>query len=149
MKQRLAKLIATGIYSGYSPLWPGTAGSIPAWLAATYVIRGHTPVLASVTAILFCVSVWSAGEAEKQFGHDSKKIVIDEWAGMCVSLLFIPFSLTNYVIAFATFRLFDVIKVFPAAQSEKLSGGWGVTMDDIVAGIQANIATQLVLYALR
>jgi phosphatidylglycerophosphatase A len=72
--------------------------------------------------------------------------VIDEWAGMFVALLFVPVTLTNYLIAFVAFRAFDVIKLPPAAQSERLPIGWGVTMDDIVAGIQANVFTQIVIW---
>ena len=148
MKDKLVRFIATGIYSGYSPLVPGTVGSIPAWLIAFFLIGDNTPVLAVVTVVTFCVSVWSAGKVEQTLGHDAKKIVIDEWAGMFLTLLFVPYSFSNYVIAFFAFRAFDVIKLPPAAQAEKLPGGWGVTMDDVVAGVQANVVTQLVIIAI-
>ncbi len=148
MKDKFVRLVATGVYSGYSPLIPGTVGSIPAWLIAFLLIRGHTPILVAVTVVTFCVSVWSAGKAEQAMGHDAKKIVIDEWVGMFLALLFIPYSLGNYLIAFFAFRAFDVIKLPPAAQAEKLPGGWGVTMDDVFAGIQANVVTQLVIIIL-
>ncbi len=148
MKNRLIKLVATGVYSGYSPLVPGTVGSVPAWLIAFLFIRGNTPVLAVMTVITLCVSVWSAGKAEQMLGHDAEKIVIDEWAGMFLALLLVPYSFVNYVIAFLAFRGFDVLKIPPAAQAEKLRGGWGVTMDDVVAGIQANVVTQLVIIAI-
>jgi len=146
MKDRLVRLIATGVYTGLSPLVPGTVGSIPAWLIAYFLIGDRTSTLIAVTIVTFFVSVWSAGRAEQTLGRDSKKIVIDEWVGMFLALMFVPYSFGNYLIAFLTFRVFDVIKVPPAAQSEKLPGGLGVTMDDVVAGIQANITTQLVLY---
>ena len=148
MKDKLVRFIATGFYSGYSPLVPGTVGSIPAWLIAFFLIGDNTPVLAVMTVVTFGVSVWSAGKAEQTLGHDAKKIVIDEWVGMFLAVLFIPYSFANYVIAFFAFRAFDVIKLPPAAQAEKLPGGWGVTMDDVVAGIQANVVTQLVIFAL-
>lgn len=76
-------------------------------------------------------------------GHDSRYIVIDEWAGMFVAVLFVPWSLTNYIIAFFAFRIFDVIKLPPAARFEKLPAGWGITMDDIAAGVQANLVVQI------
>jgi phosphatidylglycerophosphatase A len=148
MKDRFIRVVATGIYSGYSPLVPGTVGSIPAWLIAFFLIRGHTPILIVVTVVTFCISVWSAGKAEQTLGRDAKKIVIDEWAGMFLALLFVPYSFGNYLIAFFAFRAFDVIKLPPAAQAERLPGGWGVTMDDVVAGIQANVLTQLVIIAI-
>ena len=146
MKDQLVKFVATGVYSGYSPLVPGTVGSVPAWLIAFFIIRGYTPILLAVTIVTFCVSVWSAGKAEQTLGHDAKRIVIDEWAGMFLALLFVPFSLVNYVIAFLAFRAFDVIKLPPAVRRERLSGGWGVTMDDVIAGIQASVTTQVVLF---
>lgn len=68
---------------------------------------------------------------------------------MFVALLFVPYSLINYVIAFFAFRFFDVVKIPPARQLERLPGGWGVTMDDIAAGIHANLATQLAIYILN
>ncbi|MEW5994696.1 MAG: phosphatidylglycerophosphatase A [Candidatus Zixiibacteriota bacterium] len=144
----LVRLVATGLYSGYSPLVPGTVGTIPAWLIGFFLIRGNTLALIAVCIVCFFVSVWASGKAEISLGHDCRKIVIDEWAGMFLTFLFVPYSLTNYVIAFVAFRAFDVIKAPPAGQLEKLPGGWGVTMDDVVAGVQANIVTQVVIYLL-
>lgn len=146
MKNWFIKGIATGCFTGYFPWVAGTVGTIPAWMLAFFLIRGNLPLLGAVTVVTFFVSVWSAGAAEKLFGHDSKSIVIDEWAGMFVTLLFVPYSLNSYLIAFVAFRLFDVLKIPPAAQAEKLPGGWGVTMDDIAAGVQANILTQIIVY---
>ncbi len=146
MKDKLVLLFATGLYSGYSPLIPGTTGSIPAWLIAFFLLKDTLWLLLPVTVITIALSVWLSGEAEQLLGHDAKKIVIDEWAGMFLSVLFVPYSLNNYLIAFVAFRFFDVVKIFPAAQAERLPGGWGVTMDDVVAGIQANLATHLVIY---
>lgn len=65
---------------------------------------------------------------------------------MLIAFWLLPYSLTNYAIAFIAFRAFDVVKIPPARQCERLPGGWGVTMDDVVAGIQANLFTQLVIW---
>ena len=148
MRSTIIKLIATGLGSGYCRPFPGTWGSIPAWLIAFFLVRGNTPILLGVLAVCFVASVWAAGEAEKLFGHDARKIVIDEWAGMFITLAFMPHTWEHYIAAFVAFRFFDVVKIPPAAQSERLPGGWGVTMDDIVAGVQANLATQLVMIVL-
>lgn len=145
MRSTIVKLIATGLGSGYCRPFPGTWGSIPAWLIAFFLVRGNTAVLLGVLAVCFAASVWAAGEAEKQFGHDARKIVIDEWVGMFITLTFMPYTLEHYIAAFVAFRFFDVVKIPPASQSERLPGGWGVTMDDVVAGVQANLATQLVM----
>lgn len=165
MKDFLARLIATGFYSGHTHHLPhlghtatgrairvnfaGTWGTIPAWLIAYFLISGDQFVLAAVTVVVFVVSIWSAGVAEQTYGHDAKKIVIDEWAGMFISVIMVPFSLPNYVIAFVAFRLFDVVKIPPARQCENLPGGWGITMDDVVAGIQANLLLQLLIRVLH
>lgn len=148
MQRAFVKLLASGLYTGYSPIIPGTTGTVPAWLIAWFLIGGNQIWLGAATVLMFFVSVWSATEAEKIYGHDSKKIVSDEWIGMFLSLLFVPYSLLNYTIAFVAFRLFDVIKIPPAAQAERLPRGWGVTMDDVVAGVQANIAAQIVIWAI-
>jgi len=148
MKRFLVTTLATGLGTGYTPFASGSVGSIPPWLIAYFIIKNHQLTFAIVTVVSIMISIWIAGEGEKYFGHDSKKIVIDEWAGMFITLLFIPFSLTNYLIAFIVFRALDVVKIFPARQAEKLPGGWGVTMDDVVAGVQSNIATFLIIYLL-
>jgi phosphatidylglycerophosphatase A len=149
VKNWIVKGIATGLFSGFSPLVPGTVGTIPAWLLLFFFVGTNQTALFATTVILVAVSVWSAGEAEQLFGHDAREIVIDEWAGMAVSVLFVPLTFTNYLIAFIAFRFFDVVKLPPAAQFERLRGGWGVTMDDVAAGIHANIAVQIYLLADR
>ena len=147
MKDNLVKLVATGLYTGFMKPYPGTWGTMPAWLIAYFLIADNTSVLIGVTAFTCIVSVWAASEAEKVFGHDARKIVIDEWAGMFISLLFLPYSLNVYILAFLAFRFFDVVKLPPAAQAEGLPRGWGVTMDDVAAGVYANLAVRLVLFA--
>lgn len=146
MKRQLVTLIATGFYSGYLKPFPGTWGTIPAWLIAYFFIGESWIIMLAAAIICTLVSVWASGNAENYLGHDARKIVIDEWAGMFVTFLFVPAGLANFVLAFFAFRFMDVVKIPPARQAEKLPGGWGVTFDDIVAGIQAGIATQLFLW---
>lgn len=148
MKNIFTKFIATGCYSGYLRPYSGTWGTIPAWLIAFFLIKGNLLILLAVCLVTLLISIWSSGEAEKMFGHDSKMIVIDEWAGMFVTVLFVEYSLTNYLVAFFAFRAFDVIKLPPAIQFEKLPRGWGVTMDDIAAGVYANFFTHAVAWAI-
>ncbi|MEA3296727.1 MAG: phosphatidylglycerophosphatase A, partial [candidate division Zixibacteria bacterium] len=100
MKKELIKLIATGFYSGYGRPFPGTWGTIPALLIAFFLIGDNQVILAAVAVLTFIVSVWTANEAEGFFGHDARRIVIDEWAGMFVTVLFVPYSPVNYIIAF-------------------------------------------------
>jgi phosphatidylglycerophosphatase A len=80
---------------------------------------------------------------------DPSIVVIDEVVGMWISLLAIPMGISAAILAFLFFRTFDILKPFPARQMEHLPGGWGIMMDDVVAGIYANIATRLLLLALH
>lgn len=141
----LVRFLATGLYTGYSPTISGTVGTIPALILVWFCFGPGILGPIAITLVITAVSIWVAGLAELQFGHDSKKIVSDEWAGMCFSVLFLPHTLWTYLVAFVAFRFFDVIKIWPAAQLEKLPRGWGVTMDDVAAGVQANILTWIVV----
>ncbi|MBK7142140.1 MAG: phosphatidylglycerophosphatase A [bacterium] len=147
MPNWLTKMLATGFYTGYAPV-AGTVGTIPAWLIGWFLLGQNQWLLIGAAAIVTIASVYVATQAEHIFGHDAKSIVIDEWAGMWVTFIFLPHTLTAYIIAFFTFRVFDVLKLPPAAQAEKLPRGWGITADDVVAGIQANLATHVVLWAM-
>ncbi len=150
MKRELIKFFASGLYTSYGKgLYPGSRGTIPAWLIAYFLIRGDQAILA-VCAVLFTgLSVYLSYEAEKIWGHDSKQIVMDEWAGMMVTLILVPYSLVYYGIAFVSFRLADAVKIWPANVAENLPGGWGVTADDIVAGVQSCLLMHLGLYIVR
>ena len=103
-------------------------------------------ILLPVSIVLFFISIWSATKGEEIFGEDGKQIVIDEVTGMAISLLFVPKEMKWYVIAFFLFRIFDIIKPPPARGVEKLKGGWGVTLDDVVAAIYANVTLHLIYY---
>lgn len=145
MPSWLTRLFATGLYTGLSPTVPGTVGTIPAWILLWFFLPSNSIIQVAIMVVICVLSVWFATDAEKIFGHDSKKIVIDEWAGMMVSVLFLPHTLAAFLIAFAAFRLFDVIKIWPAGPAENLPAGLGVTMDDIAAGVQANVLTRIIL----
>lgn len=145
-KNQIIKLLASGFYSGYSPIVPGTTGTIPAFLIAFFLIGNHPDFIWIMAIVFTLASVYISGQAEQLWEHDSKKIVIDEWAGMMTALILVPYSLFNFLVAFMVFRGFDTVKFFPADVAERLPRGWGVTADDIVAGIQANILTQLIIY---
>jgi len=146
----LIKFIASGLYTSYGKrFYPGSRGTIPAWLIAYFLVRGNQTALYILAAVFTVLSVVIANEAEKIWGHDSKKIVTDEWAGMMITLIAVPYSLLNYFIGFVIFRLADGIKVFPADRAERLPRGWGVTADDIVAGIQACLITHAIIFAIN
>lgn len=150
MSDTIVKFFASGFYTSYGKgLYPGSRGTIPAWLIGYFLIRGDQLWLYAAAVLFTILSVSLAFKAEKIWGHDSKKIVMDEWAGMMVTLILVPFSLVNYAIAFVVFRLADAVKIWPANAAERLPGGWGVTADDIIAGIQACLITHLIVYIIK
>jgi len=142
--------LAAGLGTGYAPVASGTFGTlvgIPlAWLMAP--LSPWVWSAATVGVILF--SCWIAGQAEAVFGQkDSGKIVIDEIAGYLVSMAFLPATAGHLAAAFFLFRLFDVLKPAPARQFERnLPGGYGVVMDDIAAGVWANLAQRLLWWVI-
>jgi phosphatidylglycerophosphatase A len=91
---------------------------------------------------MFIIGVWSAGRAETLWGHDSSKIIIDEMLGMWVALWFVPWRPDAVAGAFLLFRLFDIVKPLYIRRLERVPGGWGVMLDDLAAGICANLLVQ-------
>jgi phosphatidylglycerophosphatase A len=147
LRSRLSiKLICTLFFAGYFPFAPGTLGSLITFVIIWFFIPSFFYILLPVSIGLFFISIWSATKGEEIFGKDAKQIVIDEVTGMTISLLFVPKEIKWYLIAFFLFRLFDIIKPPPARGMEKLKGGWGVTLDDVVAGIYANVTFHMIYY---
>ena len=96
---------------------------------------------------LFALGVWAGTHAERYFGGiDPGPIVIDEVVGMLITLAFIPVGPSGALVGFLVFRVFDVIKPYPAARLELLHGGLGVMADDAMAAIYANVTLRVVLW---
>jgi phosphatidylglycerophosphatase A len=138
--------LATGFGAGFSPVAPGTAGTLVG-LVLFWPLR-QLPLAAqlAVLALVFLLGTWGAEIVARREGReDPGLVVVDEVVGMWISLLFVPFSLLTVVLAFFLFRVMDVVKPFPARQLESLHDGWGIMMDDVMAGIYANLALQAIL----
>jgi phosphatidylglycerophosphatase A len=134
---RLAVFVSTVAYVGYFPIAPGTAGSAVALIVYALLVWTHsTTAYLAATLAIFAVGVWAATIAERYFGGiDPGPVVIDEVVGMLITLAFVPVSWKAALIAFVVFRVFDVIKPYPAGRLERLSGGLGVMADDAAAGL--------------
>lgn len=145
---RLAVFIATVGYCGYFPVAPGTVGSAAGLVVYLLVWWTQSPVVeVALIALLFAAGIWAGTTSERYFGGiDPGPIVLDEVVGMLITLAFIPVGLSGALIGFLLFRLFDVVKPFPAGRLERLHGGLGVMADDAMAAIYANIALRLVLW---
>ena len=128
--------IATGIFSGYFPLFPGTVGSL---LGAA--ILWITPAPYYFLLIIFSVAAgtWAADAAAKRWGKDPSPVVIDEVAGIFITLALFPKQILYFLSGFILFRILDILKPFPCRSLEKLPGGFGIMLDDIAAAIYACI----------
>ena len=146
--EKAVMFLATGFYVGNVPLAPGTLGSLIG-LPLCFLLAGIQLPPAIILAVLFIgFAVWIAHAAEKTLKKkDPGCIVIDEVAGMVVTLIGLPFNLTTAVIGFIIFRILDILKPFPIRTLDKrLPGGIGIVADDVVAGIFANIFIRIFLY---
>ena len=125
---------------GRAPLAPGTVASALT-IAGLWLFAPTPVVLAALFVAVTVVGTWAAGEAEQALsrGKDPGAIVVDEVAGMTLSMLAVPLTPAAAVVGFVLFRVFDVVKPFPANVSQRLPGGVGVMADDLIAGLYALI----------
>jgi len=139
-------ILATGFGVGYSPVAPGTLGTLIA-IPVYYFLSNISSPIYEITLIgFFFLSGWISENAEIFFGKkDDQRIVIDEIMGFLITMLWVPKTAILIVIGFFLFRFFDILKPFPIRRLEKkLKGGYGVVLDDVMAGIYANIVLRLI-----
>jgi phosphatidylglycerophosphatase A len=143
----VALALATCLGVGYVPFAPGTFGSLVGLLVWSVLPVGPVLQLA-VIAVLFLAGSWSASVSEHHFkSTDPSPVIVDEVMGMLITLWMNPVGWVGASVAFLLFRLFDVLKPYPANRLEALHGGVGVMADDGMAGVYANIALRAVLIA--
>lgn len=132
---RLAVVLATVFGAGFFPVAPATFGSLLTlplwWWMAPLSPLPYFAVTAGITLLGF----YCCGVAEKSLGHDAHPIVLDEVSGQLITLAFAPRSLLAAAVGFLLFRILDIWKPAPAFQAQKLPGGIGVVMDDVIAGV--------------
>ncbi len=137
--------LATGCGTGYIPAIPGSAGSLLG--VFLFLALSHLPPwLYAITFLGFLfLSTWAAGQAEDIFEErDCQKIVIDEVVGTLIALAFLTPTVRNLVLGFLLFRLCDMVKPPPAHWINRgMYGGWGVVLDDVIAGLYAGIIVRL------
>jgi phosphatidylglycerophosphatase A len=138
--------LATAFGAGYAPIAPGTWGSAVG-LLLWFVLASSTSLQALAIVVVVAVGVWSGGVAEGHFGRtDPGQVVIDEVAGMLVTLFLNPVGWPGAVVGFLLFRAADIIKPFPARRLEHLPGGLGIMADDVMAGVYANLVLRLCIW---
>jgi len=153
---KLHKIIASGLGTGYSPIAPGTAGSILGIiilytanfilnsLGCTFEIITIINLLAIILMIL--IGVYSIKIVHKKWKHDASEIVIDEIVGVWISVLAMPFQWQYYLYALLLFRFFDIAKPLFIRRLDKMRGDWSVMLDDVLAGVYSLIVIQTLYY---
>lgn len=142
----IEKLIGSGFYTGYIPVASGTFGSLAALLI--YYIPGfEQPYIIIPFIIIFALWGISIGtKFENLYGKDPAECTVDEMVGMWITLLFLPKVLWISAVAFFIWRIMDIIKPFPARKLEKLNGGTGIMIDDLISAAYSLLLVHLFLY---
>jgi len=152
---KLHKLIASGLGTGYAPIAPGTAGSILGILIFYCFnfafnklgFQAHFILGLNLVAILslLLLGVYSIKKVHQIWIHDAPQIVVDEVVGVWIALIAIPFEWQYYVSALILFRFFDILKPLFIRRLDKLKSDWSVMLDDVLAGVYANIVLQAIV----
>jgi phosphatidylglycerophosphatase A len=146
---RLATAIATLFGVGRVKTAPGTVASIVALpLAWLIQIIGGEFLLIAMIILIYALGVWACGLYEKETGtHDPSECVVDEVVGQWIACALAPVSLLGYGLAFLFFRVFDITKIWPISEAERLPSGTGIMFDDVVAGFMAGVLIAIIGYA--
>jgi len=153
---RIHKLIASGLGTGYAPIAPGTAGSILGILFFYLFNLVYDKLDFQQTLILvlnlfaiiivLLVGVYSIKKVHQIWMHDAPKIVIDEVVGVWIAIFALPFEWQYYLYALILFRFFDILKPLYIRRLDNLKSDWSVMLDDVLAGVYANVVLQVFVY---
>lgn len=140
------KIIGSGFYTGYISVASGTFGSLIGLLI--YFIPGFEKlwVILPSTVILFFYGVYVSTKFENIYGKDPAECTVDEIVGTWIALIALPKTILISITSFLIWRILDIIKPFPARNSENLSSGWGIMMDDVISGVYALIIVHFIVY---
>ena len=142
------KFIGSGFYTGYSPYISGTVGSLAALII--YLIPGFENLFIIVPAIIIFMvyGIYVGNKFESEYGKDPSQCTVDEVVGTWFSLIALPKTIGIIITAFFLWRILDIIKPPPARNLERLKGGLGIMIDDVISGIYTLIIMHLVVYLL-
>ncbi len=143
---------SSGFFTGYAPAASGTVGS--AFALLFYLIPGFLNPFISASSILVCftVGIFTSEKMIKRYGDDPSVVVIDEIVGMWITVFiagFLSFGYPTIIIGFFMFRLFDIIKLYPASFFDKVKNGFGIMMDDVIAGVYGGFSTIIILLVIK
>ena len=143
-----AVFLASGLGRGFFPVAPGTVGTVVGVVLYFFLSRLSSFLYLITSTTFIFLSVWIADRAARHLRQkDPACIVIDEIAGFFITMVLVPWSWLNVGMGFLLFRLFDIIKPFPIRRIDRtVPGGWGIVLDDVLAGVYANIVLQVILH---
>ncbi|MFN1835987.1 phosphatidylglycerophosphatase A [Balneola sp. MJW-20] len=151
---RLKQILATGFGSGYIPAAPGTAGSLLALIPLWFILETGLWYLPVLFALLWSViTLWVSPALCELWGDDPPRIVSDEWAGMAIVYITFPAesepgeSLLFFIAGFLLFRIFDILKPFGIKKLQDRPSGWGILLDDILAGFYGLMCLKTLIFA--
>ena len=142
--RRLGVVLATAFGAGYWPIAPGTAGSAVG--ALVYLATLSWPLVwqGALIVVVSLAGIWAGGVAARHFGReDPGQVVIDEVAGQLVTFFATGISHQGVLVGFLVFRVFDIVKPWPARQFEKFPGGAGIMADDLMVGLYGNLLLRI------
>jgi phosphatidylglycerophosphatase A len=149
VSDNIIKLLATGLFTGYMPYASGTAGTALA-VFFYWLLPVKAGIYWLILIVLFIGGTALCSQAEKLFGEkDSSKIVIDEICGYFITMAFLPKTLFFIVAGFFIFRFFDIVKLPFIRRSEKLEGGLGIMLDDVLAGRMGSMVLHIIRWLFR
>lgn len=152
-----SEVFSSTLWVGHIPVASGTFGTFFGLLFFFIPIFNTYYILIPAIIICFLLGVFTSEQMIKRYGHDPSVVVIDEVVGVWITMLFVvhvmeyvdlQLQLITLGIAFLTFRFFDIIKVWPSKHFDRMNSGWGIMMDDIIAGLYAGIVTFFIIHLL-
>ena len=154
--EKLHKIIASGLGTGYAPIAPGTAGSILGILLFYAINISFNRIgmsFESIVALDFVVivfvllvGVYSIKIVHKTWEHDAPKIVIDEIVGVWIAVFAMPLKWEYYIYALILFRFFDIVKPLFIRRLDNMKNDWSVMLDDVLAGVYSLVVIQLLYF---
>lgn len=143
VKKAIASCLGIGYIKGGGTI-TALLFCIPWYFART--VGSFEMIAFVITVAVTALGVWAASGVENDWGKDSSRVVIDEAAGMMISLLFVPITLSYVATGFVLFRLLDITKPLLIRRTESLPSGWGVMMDDMIAGLYTNVVLHIIMW---
>ncbi|MGA1865240.1 MAG: phosphatidylglycerophosphatase A [bacterium] len=142
-------MLTTGFGLGYLPVCPGSFGTLEAIGVYFLLLKLSPPFHLGIIIFVFLLGVWISNQAEVIWKKkDPGEIIIDEIVGYLITMGLLPFSLIKAIAGFLLFRIFDIFKPFPIRRIERIGGGWGIMLDDAIAGLYAALILR-VLFRIR